>query len=57
MASSPIPDYVTLVSGDGYEFILPRNTACVSGAIRRMLEPTSTRSPLSPALSCPDTNM
>ncbi|RMJ22369.1 hypothetical protein PHISP_06753 [Aspergillus sp. HF37] len=34
-------DYVTLVSGDGFEFILPRNTACVSGAIRRMLEPTS----------------
>ena len=44
MATSP-SEYVTLVSGDGFEFILPRSTACVSGTIRRMLEPTS-ESPL-----------
>jgi len=35
-------EYVTLVSGDGFEFILPRSTACISGTIRRMLDPAST---------------
>ncbi|KAI2881626.1 hypothetical protein CBS76997_9832 [Aspergillus niger] len=34
-------EYVTLVSGDGFEFVIPRSTACVSGTIRRMLEPSS----------------
>ncbi|KAJ6099407.1 hypothetical protein PENARI_c004G00444 [Penicillium arizonense] len=34
-------EYVTLVSCDGFEFILPRSTACVSGTIRRMLHPSS----------------
>ncbi|KAL4921438.1 BTB/POZ protein [Aspergillus aurantiobrunneus] len=34
-------EYVTLVSGDGFEFIIPRSTACVSGTIRRMLDPSS----------------
>ncbi|KAI9821917.1 MAG: Transcription elongation factor B (SIII), polypeptide 1 (15kDa, elongin C) [Pycnora praestabilis] len=33
--------YVTLVSNDGYEFIIRRSAACVSGVIRRMLDPTS----------------
>ncbi|KAF7594453.1 Transcription elongation factor B (SIII), polypeptide 1 (15kDa, elongin C) [Aspergillus hancockii] len=37
MASSE-SEYVTLVSGDGFEYIIPRSTACVSGTIRRMLE-------------------
>lgn len=42
MASSATDsEYVTLVSGDGFEFVLPRSTACVSGTIRRMLEPSS----------------
>lgn len=41
MSASP-EGYVTLVSGDGFEFVLPRSTACVSGTIRRMLEPSST---------------
>ncbi|KAI9373006.1 BTB/POZ protein [Aspergillus egyptiacus] len=43
MSSSnpPLPEYVTLVSGDGFEFIIPRSTACVSGTIRRMLDPSS----------------
>lgn len=41
-SSPPTPsEYVTLVSGDGFEFIIPRSTACVSGTIRRMLEPAS----------------
>lgn len=34
-------EYVTLVSGDGFEYIIPRSTACVSGTIRRMLDPSS----------------
>lgn len=44
MESTPgSSEYVTLVSGDGFEFIVPRSTACVSGTIRRMLDPSSTR--------------
>ena len=39
-------EYVTLVSGDGFEFVIPRSTACVSGTIRRMLEPSSKSSSL-----------
>jgi len=30
--------YVTLVSSDGFEFVVLREAACVSGAIRRMLD-------------------
>lgn len=33
--------YVTLVSSDGYEFVIQRSAACVSGAIKRMLDPNS----------------
>ncbi|KAK9600331.1 elongin C [Aspergillus fumigatus] len=40
-SSSTSSEYVTLVSGDGFEFIIPRSAACVSGTIRRMLEPSS----------------
>ncbi|PKX95291.1 elongin C [Aspergillus novofumigatus IBT 16806] len=40
-SSSTPSEYVTLVSGDGFEFIIPRSAACVSGTIRRMLEPSS----------------
>ncbi|RHZ45654.1 elongin C [Aspergillus thermomutatus] len=40
-SSSTPSEYVTLVSGDGFEFVIPRSTACVSGTIRRMLEPSS----------------
>lgn len=39
--SSTASEYVTLVSCDGFEFILPRSAACVSGTIRRMLDPSS----------------
>jgi elongin-C len=33
--------YVTLVSSDGFEFVVLREAACVSGAIKRMLDPKS----------------
>ncbi|KAI9866816.1 MAG: hypothetical protein M1813_000758 [Trichoglossum hirsutum] len=34
-------EYVTLVSNDGYQFVVKRSAACVSGALRRMLDPKS----------------
>ena len=40
-AEEPSAAYVTLVSYDGFEFIIPRAAACVSGTIRRMLDPSS----------------
>lgn len=39
--ASPTSEFVTLVSCDGFEFIIPRSAACVSGTIRRMLDPSS----------------
>ncbi|KAI9703837.1 MAG: hypothetical protein M1836_007608 [Candelina mexicana] len=33
--------YITLVSNDGFKFIVRREAACVSGAIRRMVDPRS----------------
>jgi transcription elongation factor B subunit 1 len=33
--------YVTLISSDGFEFVILREAACVSGAIKRMLDPQS----------------
>lgn len=35
-------DYVTLISSDGYSFIVQRSSACISGAIKRMLDPSCT---------------
>jgi hypothetical protein len=32
-------EYVTLISSDGYSFIIQRSSACISGAIKRMLDP------------------
>lgn len=40
-ANRDLPDYVTLVSNDGFEFKVQRSAACISGAIRRMLDPQS----------------
>lgn len=42
MADPWSSEYVTLVSCDGFEFIIPRSAACISGTIRRMLDPSST---------------
>jgi hypothetical protein len=36
-------EYVTLISSDGYSFIVQRSSACISGAIKRMLDPSCTR--------------
>ncbi|KAL2068869.1 hypothetical protein VTL71DRAFT_15207 [Oculimacula yallundae] len=45
MASSTqkqdLSKYVTLVSSDGFEFVVLREAACHSGAIRKMLDPKS----------------
>jgi hypothetical protein len=35
-------EYVTLISSDGYSFIVQRSSACISGAIKRMLDPSCT---------------
>lgn len=40
MPSSPSP-YVTLISSDGFEFIVRRESAYVAGPIKKMLDPTS----------------
>ncbi|PYH83643.1 putative transcriptional elongation regulator Elc1/Elongin C [Aspergillus uvarum CBS 121591] len=34
-------DFVTLVSGDGFEFVLPRSTACISKTLSMMFDPLS----------------
>ncbi|KAH8601228.1 putative Elongin-C [Bisporella sp. PMI_857] len=44
MASGEAPGeskYVTLISSDGFEFVILREAAYVSGTIRRMLDPKS----------------
>lgn len=35
------PTYVTLISSDGFEFIVLREAACVAGTIKKMLDPQS----------------
>lgn len=40
------PEYVTLVSNDGFEFLVQRKSACLSGAIKRMLDPNSAFPPI-----------
>jgi hypothetical protein len=41
-APTPAPEWVTLVSSDGFEFIIQREPAMVAGTIRRMLDPKCT---------------
>lgn len=41
-------EYVTLISSDGYSFIVQRSSACISGAIKRMLDPSCTPKQLAP---------
>ncbi|KAI4214929.1 MAG: hypothetical protein LQ351_002644 [Letrouitia transgressa] len=41
MSSAQPSEYVTLISSDGFEFIVRREAACVAGMIRRMLDTTS----------------
>ncbi|CAG8981733.1 hypothetical protein HYALB_00013432 [Hymenoscyphus albidus] len=40
-ASAGLSKYVTLISSDGFEFVVLREAACISGAIKRMLDPKS----------------
>ncbi len=37
----PPSPYVTLISSDGFEFIVSRDAACVAGTIKKMLDPQS----------------
>lgn len=39
--SPGLSKYVTLISSDGFEFVVLREAACKSGAIKRMLDPKS----------------
>ncbi|KAI9667418.1 MAG: hypothetical protein M1821_000233 [Bathelium mastoideum] len=39
MSTSQLTDYVTLVSSDGFEFVVQRSAARISGALNRMLDP------------------
>ncbi|KAL8846076.1 MAG: hypothetical protein Q9221_008807 [Calogaya cf. arnoldii] len=42
MPSSQQPsEYVTLISNDGFEFVVLREAACIAGTIKRMLDPAS----------------
>ncbi|PQE07691.1 transcriptional elongation regulator elc1 elongin c protein [Rutstroemia sp. NJR-2017a BVV2] len=41
MAASTQSKYVTLISSDGFEFVVLREAACTAGAIRKMLDTTS----------------
>ncbi|KAI4096932.1 MAG: hypothetical protein LQ344_000735 [Seirophora lacunosa] len=51
MDNKPLSEYITMISNDGFEFIIKRDAANVAGTIRKMLDPTSTASYLSPSLS------
>lgn len=42
-------DYVTLISSDGYSFVVQRSSACISGAIKRMLDPSRASTFCSPS--------
>ena len=43
MAEETAPQWVTLVSSDGFEFIIQREPAMIAGTIRRMLDPKCAR--------------
>ncbi|CAF9941667.1 MAG: Transcription elongation factor B (SIII), polypeptide 1 (15kDa, elongin C) [Heterodermia speciosa] len=40
-AGSTLSTHVTLISSDGFEFIILREAAYVAGTIKKMLDPTS----------------
>lgn len=45
---TPSTTYITLISQDGFSFIIPRSAANASGALRRMLDPRSQHLPFLP---------
>ena len=40
-SEKPLSKYVTLISSDGFEFVVLREAACKSGTIKKMLNPKS----------------
>ncbi|EEP79795.1 predicted protein [Uncinocarpus reesii 1704] len=36
-----LPEFVTLTSNDGFDYVISRSAACISGTIRRMLDPAN----------------
>ncbi|KAL9602488.1 MAG: hypothetical protein Q9219_001781 [cf. Caloplaca sp. 3 TL-2023] len=41
MSTKELSEYVTIISNDGFEFVVKRDAANVAGTIRKMLDPTS----------------
>ncbi|PIA88667.1 Elongin-C [Cercospora beticola] len=41
MATENLSEYITLVSSDDFKFVIRRSAANISGAIKRMLDPTN----------------
>ncbi|KAK4494853.1 hypothetical protein PRZ48_014209 [Zasmidium cellare] len=40
-STNPPTEYITLVSSDDYSFVIRRSAACISPAIKRMLDPAN----------------
>ncbi|KIV98692.1 uncharacterized protein PV09_09520 [Verruconis gallopava] len=41
MSEKKVSEYVTLVSCDGFEFIIRRSAACIAKTLNRMLDPAN----------------
>ncbi|KAL8976082.1 MAG: hypothetical protein Q9177_006920, partial [Variospora cf. flavescens] len=46
--ATPLSEYITLISNDGFEFIIKRDAANVAGTIKKMLDPTITTDTFQP---------
>lgn len=45
MPSADLSSYITLISSDGFEFIIRRETANVAKVLKKMLDPQSESDP------------